>query len=75
MPGSIFSWEAEDMLVEDVEESIKTNTVPSVAEHNDAGLVIAIALQQFEEVSRIGRAVGLWESISGQRCVRSMRCP
>ena len=49
MPGSIFSWEAEDMLVEDFEESITANMVPSVAEHNYAGLVIAIALQQFEE--------------------------
>ena len=75
MPGSMFSWESEDMLVDEYEALIKENREPSVAMHF-AGLVIAVALQRFDEDWRHrGWAGGLFESISGQRCVRSMQCP
>ena len=48
MPGSMFSWESEDMLVDEYEAAIKENREPSVAMHF-AGLVIAVALQQRDE--------------------------
>ena len=48
MPGSMFSWESEDMLVDEYEAAIKENREPSVAMHF-AGLVIAVALHQRDE--------------------------
>ena len=48
MPGSMFSWESEDMLVDEYEALIKENREPSVAMHF-AGLVIAVALHRFDE--------------------------
>ena len=48
MPGSMFSWESEDMLVDEYEAAIKENREPSVAMHF-AGLVIAVALHRFDE--------------------------
>ena len=45
----MFSWESEDMLVNEYEEAILAKRAPSVAKHHYAGLVIAIALHRFEE--------------------------
>ena len=53
MPGSMFSWESEDMLVAEYEAAILEKREPSVATFQwsspFAGLVIAVALHRFDE--------------------------
>ena len=52
MPGSMFSWESEDMLVNEYEEAILAKRAPSVAKHHYAGLVVAVVLDHRDEDMR-----------------------
>ena len=59
MPGSITSWESEDLLVEEYEARIKANRKPSVPMHF-ADVVIAIALRRFTESTFTDRDLRLF---------------